>query len=84
VGIVHDWQPEPRVGIAYNIKQTNSVLRVSYSRVLETPFNENLILASLGASNPVIVDVIGGFLSTFSGSHFVTPRAETAELGFHF
>jgi hypothetical protein len=59
-GIVHDWQPEPRVGIAYNIKKTNSVLRVSYSRVLETPFNENLILASLGASNPVITDVIGG------------------------
>jgi hypothetical protein len=46
--------------VAYNIKKTNSVLRVSYSRVLETPFNENLILASLGASNPVITDVIGG------------------------
>src|SRR6267143_1007869 len=59
-GIVHDWQPEPRVGIAYNIKKTSTVLRLSYSRVLETPFNENLILASLGASNPVIVDVIGG------------------------
>ncbi|MGA7181633.1 MAG: TonB-dependent receptor plug domain-containing protein, partial [Thiobacillaceae bacterium] len=59
-GIVHDWQPEPRVGIAYNVKPRNSVLRVSYSRVLETPFNENLILASLGASNPVVVDVIGG------------------------
>jgi len=59
-GIVHDWQPEPRVGFAYNVKKTNSVLRVSYSRVLETPFNENLILASLGASNPVVVDVIGG------------------------
>jgi hypothetical protein len=59
-GIVHDWQPEPRVGFAYNIKKTNSVLRVSYSRILETPFNENLILASQGASNPVIVDVIGG------------------------
>jgi hypothetical protein len=59
-GIVHDWQPEPRVGAAYNIKKTNSVLRASYSRVLETPFNENLILASLGASNPVITDVIGG------------------------
>jgi hypothetical protein len=29
-------------------------------RVLETPFNENLILASLGASNPVLLDVIGG------------------------
>ena len=59
-GIVHDSQPQPRVGFAYNIKKTNSVLRVSYSRILETPFNENLILASLGASNPVIVDVIGG------------------------
>ncbi|PYU81884.1 MAG: hypothetical protein DMG50_14265 [Acidobacteria bacterium] len=59
-GIVHDWQPEPRVGFAYNVKKTNSVLRTSYSRVLETPFNENLILASLGASNPVVVDVIGG------------------------
>jgi len=59
-GIVHDWQPEPRVGFAYNVKKTNSVLRTSYSRVLETPFNENLILASLGASNPVVVEVIGG------------------------
>jgi hypothetical protein len=59
-GIVHDTQPQPRVGIAYNIKKTNTVLRLSYSRVLETPFNENLILASLGAANPVITDVIGG------------------------
>jgi hypothetical protein len=59
-GIVHDWQPEPRVGLAYNIKKTNSVLRASYSRVLETPFNENLILASVGAANPVITGVIGG------------------------
>jgi len=24
------------------------------------------------------------FLSTFSGTHYVTPRAETVELGFHF
>jgi hypothetical protein len=59
-GIVHDSQPQPRVGLAYKVKKTNSVLRLSYSRILETPFNENLILASLGASNPVIVDVIGG------------------------
>jgi hypothetical protein len=59
-GIVHDWQPQPRVGFAYNVKKTNSILRVSYSRILETPFNENLILASLGAANPVIVDVVGG------------------------
>ena len=24
------------------------------------------------------------FLSTFSGTHYVTPRALTAEIGFHF
>jgi len=58
-GIVHDSQPQPRVGLAYNIKKTNSVLRLSYSRILETPFNENLILASLGAANPVVADVFG-------------------------
>jgi len=59
-GIVHDWQPEPRVGVAYNVKKTNSVLRVSYSRILETPFNENLILASVGSQNPVINAVFNG------------------------
>jgi hypothetical protein len=28
--------------------------------------------------------VLYNFLSTFSGTHFVTPRAETVQLGFHF
>jgi hypothetical protein len=59
-GIVHDWQPEPRVGLAYKIKRTSTVLRVSYSRILETPFNENLVLASLGSQNPVINAVFNG------------------------
>jgi len=30
------------------------VLRISYSRSLETPFNENLVLSSLGCNDPVI------------------------------
>ena len=47
-------QVEPRLGIAYNIKPTNTVLRVSYARTLETPFNENLVLSSLGCNDPVI------------------------------
>jgi hypothetical protein len=47
-------QAEPRVGIAYSIKPTNTVLRVSYARTLETPFNENLVLSSQGCSNPVL------------------------------
>ncbi|HEY1678601.1 MAG TPA: TonB-dependent receptor [Candidatus Sulfotelmatobacter sp.] len=47
-------EAEPRLGVAYNIKRTNTVLRVSYARVLETPFNENLILSSIGCGNPVL------------------------------
>ncbi|MGA7379533.1 MAG: TonB-dependent receptor [Terriglobales bacterium] len=47
-------QAEPRVGIAYNIKRTNTILRVSYARTLESPFNENLILSSIGCANPVL------------------------------
>ena len=47
-------QAEPRAGIAYNIKPTNTVLRVSYARTMETPFNENLILSSTGCSSPVL------------------------------
>jgi hypothetical protein len=54
-GISKAWQPEPRLGIAYNIKPSNTVLRISYARTLESPFNENLVLASLGCNQPVIV-----------------------------
>jgi len=47
-------EAEPRLGIAYNIKPSNTVLRVSYARLLETPFNENLILSDLGCGSPVL------------------------------
>src|SRR5208283_6030686 len=53
-GITSASQPEPRLGIAYNIKPTGTVLRISYARSLETPFNENLVLSSLGCNDPVI------------------------------
>ncbi|HEY4676713.1 MAG TPA: hypothetical protein VIJ01_06110, partial [Candidatus Angelobacter sp.] len=36
------------------MKRTNTVFRASYARVLETPFNENLILSSTGCANPVL------------------------------
>jgi hypothetical protein len=51
-------QAEPRAGIAYNIKRTNTVLRISYARVIETPFNENLVLAST-VGNPVAEALFG-------------------------
>jgi hypothetical protein len=47
-------QAEPRLGVAYNVKKTNTILRVSYARTLESPFNENLILSSIGCLNPVL------------------------------
>jgi Carboxypeptidase regulatory-like domain len=56
-GISSAKQLEPRMGIAYNFKPTNTVLRISYARTMETPFNENLILASTGCNNPVIFDL---------------------------
>jgi hypothetical protein len=53
-GLTDANQTQPRVGIAYNIKPTTTVLRVSYARTLETPFNENLVLSSSGCGNPVL------------------------------
>jgi hypothetical protein len=57
-GLAHDRQAEPRVGAAYNIKATNSVLRVSYARSLESPFNENLVIASTGCSIPFLAALV--------------------------
>jgi hypothetical protein len=57
-GIVSANQGEPRLGIAYNIKPSNTVLRISYARTLETPFNENLVLASSGCNDPQINDFV--------------------------
>jgi Carboxypeptidase regulatory-like domain len=56
-GLTSAQQAEPRTGLAYNIKRTNTVLRLGYARTMETPFNENLILASTGCNNPVIFDL---------------------------
>jgi hypothetical protein len=53
-GLTTARQAEPRVGIAYTMKATNTVLRVSFARTLETPFNENLVLSSSGCSNEVL------------------------------
>ncbi|KAA6462879.1 TonB-dependent receptor [Acidobacteria bacterium AB60] len=53
-GLVVTRQPEPRAGIAYNIKPSATVLSLSYARTLETPFNENLIVSSQGCSDAVL------------------------------
>jgi len=47
-------QAEPRVGVSYHVKPSSTVLRASYARTLETPFNENLVLSSEGCNSAVI------------------------------
>ena len=45
-GIVAGHAAQPRVGLSYHLKPSNTVLRGSYTRTFETPYNENLILSS--------------------------------------
>ncbi len=47
-------QAEPRVGLSYTIKRTGTVLRTSYARTLESPFNENLVISSQGCGSAVL------------------------------
>ncbi len=51
--------PQPRLGIAYNIKGTSTVLRAAYSRTMETPFNENLLLSSATGIGGLAQNVFG-------------------------
>ncbi len=45
-GISYGHQLEPRAGVSYHVKRTGTVLRLAYSRLFLTPYNENLILSS--------------------------------------
>lgn len=45
-GITQDNLFEPRGAISYIVKKTNTVLKASYTRSMETPYNENLVLSS--------------------------------------
>jgi Carboxypeptidase regulatory-like domain len=53
-GLSSAQQAQPRLGLAYNIKPSSTVLSISYARTLETPFNENLVLSSEGCADPVL------------------------------
>ena len=59
-GLTSDSAAEPRAGLAYHIKSTNTVLRGAYSRTFETPFNENLLLSNAtGLNNGTAEAVLG-------------------------
>ncbi len=50
---------EPRLGVAYHIKPTGTILRAAYSRTFETPFNENLLLSSATGAGGLAENVFG-------------------------
>jgi Carboxypeptidase regulatory-like domain/TonB-dependent Receptor Plug Domain len=79
-GIVSAGQAEPRLGAAYNIKRTGTVLRASYARTMETPFNENLVLASEGCNNPVVNAIVS---STVSPCVTSTPLSPATRNEYH-
>lgn len=57
-GLAAARQVEPRLGVAYTLPKTGTVLRVSYARTLESPFNENLVLSSIGCGNTVLAPLL--------------------------
>ncbi|MFI5106710.1 MAG: TonB-dependent receptor domain-containing protein, partial [Terriglobales bacterium] len=57
-GLATHREAEPRLGVSYNFKKTNTVFRASYARILETPFNENLVLSATGCNFSVIAALV--------------------------
>ncbi|MGH9628030.1 MAG: TonB-dependent receptor [Bryobacteraceae bacterium] len=59
-------QLQPRVGLAFHLRETGTVLRASYNRNYQTPPNENLLLSSSDQSSvlvpPSIREALGGSL----------------------
>jgi hypothetical protein len=72
-GMVTQKQAEPRLGAAYNIKRTNTVLRVSYARTMETPFNENLVLSSQGCNDAVVSAIMAATVTPCVSNTPLTP-----------
>ncbi|MEP6914693.1 MAG: TonB-dependent receptor, partial [Acidobacteriota bacterium] len=44
---------QPRLGVSYAVPRSNAVLRASFGRTLETPYNENLLLSSSAGASAV-------------------------------
>ncbi len=56
---------QPRFGASYLFKRTATVIRASYARFFETPYNENLVLSSSTG--------VGGLASNVFGAVGATP-----------
>ncbi len=58
-GLVSKNGIQPRIGLSYRIAKTDTVLRAAYSRTMETPFNENLLLSSATGAGGLAQNIFG-------------------------
>jgi hypothetical protein len=58
-GLSHGRSLQPRLGVSYNVKPTGTVLRASFTRNFETPYNENLVLSSATGAGGLADGVLG-------------------------
>ncbi|HWE51515.1 MAG TPA: TonB-dependent receptor [Bryobacteraceae bacterium] len=58
-GLVKQTAPQPRLALSYMVRQTGTVLRAAYSRTMETPFNENLLLSSATGAGGLAQNIFG-------------------------
>ncbi|MGA8939175.1 MAG: TonB-dependent receptor [Acidobacteriaceae bacterium] len=72
-GLTIQRQAEPRAGLSYEVKKTGTVLRASYARTQETPFNENLVLSSNGCADPVLYSIFATESAGSCATKAVTP-----------
>ena len=77
-GLTIQKQAEPRAGVSYSVKKVGTVLRASYARTQETPFNENLVLSSKGCADPVLYAVF----ATLSDGSCAAPTETPFNPGF--
>ncbi|HYZ83318.1 MAG TPA: TonB-dependent receptor, partial [Bryobacteraceae bacterium] len=65
-------QLQPRVGVAFHLRETGTVFRASYNRTYQTPPNENLLLSSSAESAVLVPESVREAL----GGAFVIIRPE--------
>ncbi|HYJ91568.1 MAG TPA: TonB-dependent receptor, partial [Pyrinomonadaceae bacterium] len=63
-GLSHGHSLQPRLGLSYLFKRTNTVVRGSYTRNFETPYNENLVLSSSTGGNGLADGILGDTSAT--------------------
>lgn len=58
-GLSRKYMLEPRAGVTYQVKKTGTVLRLGYSRLMPTPYNEGLLLSSSTGSGGLAQNIGG-------------------------